>query len=173
MTTIPTAYTITHACRHEELHEIRQGSAKRRQWIAKRRATKPCSKCSRIAWQADVDTTNAYYTELAIEHELPQLVGTDRQLPWATGLRGEFLDQVDEHAPGFRALLAEHGRPYHEGARDVIREFVLAHTDAAWWIEHRKQLVTTLVREHRRGLKFSGAAGDTAKGLLLYLDTVR
>lgn len=168
-----TKYTVAHVCGHEEIHELTAGSANRREFTAKRRATKPCSKCSREAWQADVDSTNAYYALLAAEHGLPDLVGTERQVPWAVGLRGELLDQVDEHAPALRALCTQHQRPYEDGGRQVIREFVIMHTDAAWWIENRKSLPSTLLKVHRRGIVFSGLAGETAKGLLLFLDTVR
>lgn len=163
---------VEHACGHAEQHDI-AGHDRKREFVARRRATKVCSSCSRIAWQADVDTTNAYYAELAREHGLPELAGTDKQVPWAVGLRGELLDQVDAYAPELRAMCRQHGRPYNELGREVIHEIVRRHTDASWWIEHRKQLPTVLIKEHRRGLKFSGDAGDTAKGLLLILDTVR
>lgn len=164
---------VTHTCGHEESHSTLAGSERRRAWIAKKRAEKPCSVCSRVAWQADVDTTNAYYAELAAEHNLPALAGTDRQLPWATGLRGELLDQVDANAPKLAAMCTSHGRPYEPLGREVVREIVSMHTDAGWWIEHRRQLPTVLIKEHRRGLKLAGPAGDTAKSLLLLLDTVR
>lgn len=166
-------YTIVHTCKHEEAHNIAQGNATRRAWIAKKRAEKPCSNCSRVAWQAEVDTTNAYYTEISAEQGFPEIHGTERQVPWAVGLRGELLDQVDECLPQLRALCAQHSRPFADRARDVIRELVFQHTDARWWIEHRKQLPQVLAESHRKGLKLSGEAGATAKQLLIYLEKVR
>jgi hypothetical protein len=168
-----TRFTITHACTHEELHDIVQGNAARQAWIAKRRGEKPCSTCSRVAWQAEVDSMNAYYAELATEHGLPELTGTERQVPWAIGLRGELLDKVAECLPQLHRICVEHGRPFHYGATDVIRELAMMHTDAAWWIQNREHLPNALVDAHRKGLKLSGEAGVTAKQLLLYLETVR
>jgi hypothetical protein len=168
-----TRFTVEHTCGHAAVHDIVGGNGRRRAWIATKRAGLPCQDCSLSAWKADVDSTNAYYAELAAEQGLPEIAGTDRQVPWAVGLRGELLDQVAENLPLLSKLCSEHQRPFYAGAAGVIRELAAQHTDSRWWIENRTRLPSALAEAHRKGLKLCGEAGVTARQLLLFLETVR
>lgn len=111
---------ITHACGHQQTHYLRgfAGAQDRKaSWLAKT----SCRSC----YVADKRATEA--AEAAANHfalgplGLPELVGSERQVTWATSIRALRLGTL---VPDLIANDA--------GERGWYRE-----TDAKWWIDNR------------------------------------
>lgn len=118
-------YEIRHSCGHVESVDICgtnvNGERERRaSWLASR----PCRECI----LADRVARNG-------KDGMPILVGSPRQVAWALDIRAEMLGKIDELATRF---------PGREGMQDTasevygrMREDIISHEDAAWFIEHR------------------------------------
>ena len=169
-----TRHVVKHTCGHDYAHDL-AGNPRLQIWMAKKREAKRCPPCGLTEWKADIDSANAYYTELATEQGLPELTGTARQVPWAAGLRGEFLDQLGEYWPRLQRLASVNGRPVHPDGLAVARELVLEHADARWWIQNRTSLATAVLLASPRRIKQAGKnpgePGYTAASLLRLLAT--
>lgn len=110
---------ITHACGHEQAHHL-VGYASQQERKARWLRTTHCRSCfiaDKKAEQAEATRRDS----AAIAHlDLPALVGSDRQVVWATTIRtGRLAGMVADP--------------------DVDRgwQTCLAITDAKWWIDHR------------------------------------
>lgn len=125
-------YDITHACGHTEPHQIYGTNARgERERAAASKAKRPCPACRRE--QADranrQAAESARYSDAA--ESLPELTGSDRQIPWGTWERRAALDRL-------RAELAEHfpadaaAELYHDALNLAGR-----YTRTDYWIDHR------------------------------------
>jgi hypothetical protein len=133
-------FVVVHACGHEVRHEITIGKPHQREWISKQYGKKKCPRCATERWQAEIGSDNALYAALAAEQGPPVLEGSERQVMWATTIRGQLLDEV---APKLAELVragALRGRTFDAvgEARELAERLFRERTQAAWWIEHRR-----------------------------------
>ncbi len=115
-------YTITHACGHEQEHQLVGKESERRNRIDWLRTT-DCRACSEAAEAAKVLRANA---------GLPALEGSEKQVAWAIKLRAKLIiviDREEEH------LLANANT---DEIRGVVREKAArmrGMTTAKYWID--------------------------------------
>jgi hypothetical protein len=121
-------HRIAHACGHEQAHYI-PGYPSQQDRKARWLRTTKCRTCfldDKRLEDAEAATRNA----AAIAHlGLPELVGSDRQVSWATSIRMKRLAAIvavssTDDAYGHQACVAV--------------------TDAKWWIDHRDLTDTDL-----------------------------
>lgn len=167
-------FSITHSCGHPGVVDITGGKASTWKWQAGKRAEQPCQNCGTEAWTAQMRSDNATHAAVAAERGWPQLVGTAKQIEWATTIRGEFLDNMPSRAVELDQAAKARGHeplPDRGAALAVVQKVVLSETSAAWWIQNRRQRGQTLCAQRRRMLAAEGSAGESARRLLLWADT--
>jgi hypothetical protein len=112
---------ITHACGHEQAHHLTGFASQQERKVRWLRTTtcRPCFIAGRKAEQAQAAERDG----AAIAHlDLPALVGSDRQVGWATTIRaGRMAALVTASATGEAVALHR----------------LTAITEAKWWIDHR------------------------------------
>lgn len=119
---------ITHACGHEQAHHL-TGFASQQERKAGWLRTTTCRPCFIAGKKAEQDEA-AHRAGAAIAHlDLPALVGTERQVGWATTIRAGRL----------AALVAEAITDDAEALRHCV-----AISEAKWWIDHRDLTDTDL-----------------------------
>jgi hypothetical protein len=124
---------ITHACGHEQIHYL-SGFDSQQERKARWLKTTKCRMCFVATKQAE-QAEAAVRDSAAIAHlDLPLLIGSDRQISWATTLR----------ASRFCALVAH---PVTEGDDYQVCALI---NDAKWWIDHRALTDTELLAEAER-----------------------
>ena len=113
-------HRIAHACGHEQAHYIpgfATQQARKANWL---RTTK-CRACfaadKRLAQAENAATDAAAIADL----DLPALIGSERQVSWASTIRARRLAVL---------LSAEVGDSQNERPCQLV-------TDAKWWIDHR------------------------------------
>lgn len=165
-----TRLVVSHSCGHEVAHEF-GGPPHTRTWQAKQRAKKPCQACRILTWQTEKAVDNATYAAIAQEQDLPDLVGTPKQVAWATTLRGALLDGLPVKLVELNRLADRRGHPrveVPERGMALIRQVVLSETAAEWWINNQKFLGQQLVARHRSVFVGAGEVGQTARKLLMW-----
>lgn len=119
---------ITHACGHEQAHYL-TGFASQQERKARWLRTTTCRPCFIAGRKAEAAERDG----AAIAHlDLPALVGSDRQVGWATTIR----------AGRMAALVAVP----NDGDADGLQHCA-AITEAKWWIDHRDLTDAALTAE--------------------------
>ncbi|RYF12061.1 MAG: hypothetical protein EOO77_18130 [Oxalobacteraceae bacterium] len=124
---------ITHACGHEQIHYL-SGFASQQERKVRWLKTTKCRTCFVAAKQAEQAEAAARDSAAIACLNLPPLIGSDRQIAWATILRAGRLC----------ALTASSGT--EESGHQVCAAVV----DAKWWIDHRSLSDTELLAEAER-----------------------
>lgn len=127
---IATKYKINFSCGHAETKDLGTTPAGKRaskaRWMGEKYT---CSKCFKAADQKDLDKLNAQtLVEAEVfeqEHELPELQGSEKQVPWATRVRYQLLsdglDEVGHDSPEAQELIV--------AAQTITR--------CGWWIDYK------------------------------------
>lgn len=122
-------YTIKFSCGHEERIQLYGKTADRENKIRYYEREGECSECYRKGLERARAKANEEAEKKAEESGLPQLTGSPKQISWATTLRQEFIDYVNENY-----------EPTEE-APEMMKEFMdrmmKEHTTAKYWIENR------------------------------------
>lgn len=141
-------YTVIRSCGHEEIVSL-FGKERDRQWrIENVEEQRLCYDC----YLAEQAAKNAAAAEEAQEQGLPELTGTEKQVPWAESIRlkmrerfGELVSRIEtetENAgkPGTRSYGEEDlekARDEIAQAHEVMDHILATRTRAVWWIDHR------------------------------------
>lgn len=149
---IPTTLSIQFKCGHAETKDLSSTPAGKRK--AKAFGLGKNFVCSRCFKASRSDEFDKYNQDLLIQaqgfeedHGLPELTGSEEQVPWATRLRyqrlTDLIDAADSHQPAFDA------ERFIEVAKSLVR--------AGWWIDNTRDkdlavddlltLITTAVDE--------------------------
>ena len=136
--------TITHTCGHTETVQM-YGTSKERDSKAAWLSSKPCQECQRKAQQTAA-------AESAQAQGLPALVGSDKQVAWATTIRAELLCKVAQmrsefEATGRKQNVTEDVMTAQMGQFDALVTKLTAQTAAAWWIDRRSNSAQALLKE--------------------------
>lgn len=137
-------HAILHACGHQQVHVLYGFDAqvaRKARWLR----TTQCRACFVAAKQVE-QAKAAADAQATIAHlDLAVLIGSDRQIAWATTIRTERL----------AALIAD-----PETRADDRCELCLGITDAKWWIDHRSLLHQDLLAKAHElvGMPLDGAA---------------
>jgi hypothetical protein len=138
---IRTTWTVTHACGHDQDHDLSNKRPSARASYAKWLATKQCSTCWRTERDQRADKEKeAWLTKRrAEEHEaietwerrfsMPAMDGSDKAVSWARQVRYELISAGAAQAEA-RGEDAEEYLGALEGALGTV-------TSASWWIDQR------------------------------------
>lgn len=142
-------YEVTHKCGHTVTHHL-VGRIRDRDSRASWLEDQDCTDCWKKAQQAEAE-------RVAEAKNLPALVGSEKQIAWASVIRADCVKIMDR-LPSIGEILANGGTLREDGSRsDVaagLREAVerrhawivaryaaiLATADCRWWIDHRGDL---------------------------------
>lgn len=112
-------YEVTHSCGHTETHQL-FGKVKDREWRISKMEGELCTACFRAKQEAEAK-------ELEAELELPELEGSEKQVKWATSIRGNLIKIAKS-----------------EGEEEAI-SIIARVTSAKFFIEHRDDATRQLV----------------------------
>lgn len=114
-------YQVTYKCGHSGEINVYGPMADRDRkaaWVAQH----DCPECERKEREAARAEATAKAAEATAD--LPALVGSDKQIAWATTIRAEKLDMIAKAGIKEEYLAA-------------VRGVLGAETDCRWWIDHR------------------------------------
>lgn len=138
-------YEITHTCGHEITHDLTgkvRDRDSRMTWLK----MQPCLACKNAA-------ENAQAAAAAAAAGLPALVGTDRQVAWATTIRQRLIDSCGTFMAD---RIAAVGRQYPDqvagvvAVRDAMQSWLASQTVASWWIDRRDSQPVQILGEAPR-----------------------
>lgn len=137
-------YTGTYSCGHRG--EIRLiGTHKVREWKYENEFSKMCPNCYREYLEKIRMEENLKAEEKAKEMNLPQLVGTEKQVAWANTLRQKFIDLTEENFTEEELT---------EDEFEEIRIWILENrTEAKYWIDNRENKKNLIIMEIKNALK--------------------
>lgn len=127
---IPTKYKIKFKCSHLEIKDLSTTPAGKRaskaRWMGE---NFDCTKCFKANDKKELAKLNAQTLADAEvfeeEHDLPELEGSEKQIPWATRVRFELLESGLEEAAADESTIDE----LLAAARTITR--------AGWWIDYK------------------------------------
>lgn len=128
---------IVRSCGHVETvnitgTDVRGERGRRAAWLARQ----PCTDCASAARQAGHDQVNELAAELADIQDLPELVGSDKQVAWAMTLRADALAAVEDLLA--KAAASPKSRPERDQQiGQLYRDVLLRQTSAREWIDAR------------------------------------
>lgn len=88
-------YSGTFSCGHEGYVNV-IGPARDRQWKIDKAFSGLCEECYKKQREARIVRENTLALEKAKEMELPELVGTEKQVAWANTLRNQLIERINE-----------------------------------------------------------------------------
>jgi hypothetical protein len=149
-------YDITHACGHQQTHQITgpdtrpwPGAMTRREYIAQQRASRPCDDCARTARNEQRTAETLAAADTARDAGFPPLTGSDKQTAWAERIRSATLNEIDNALANWPQVA--------EPARAIMLAAISRLTDASWWIEHRssarRSVTDTLTDDEQAALQ--------------------
>jgi hypothetical protein len=147
-------YEVKHSCGHTETIQL-YGPHKNREWVISKEEEKLCSDC----WQEHLKTKREKDFEKAKKEnekrELPDLIGTPKQIAWAETIRAEFFRLADlTEKP--RNEVSDNDLYFHIG-EDLKSEYrvpkiteeqyaiMIAQDMASFWIENRNLKLIGLI----------------------------
>lgn len=142
-------YYGTFNCGHEGRVNV-VGPTKNRQWIADRKFEGLCPECYEEHLLEEREKVNTEAAEKAKEMELPELVGSEKQVAWANTLRQKLIDKVESKLVGIEE------RKGNKTLANKIFNFILTtKVEARWFIDNRFEFedVETLFRRVKDEIK--------------------
>ena len=134
-------YYGTYACGHEGVVEI-YGPSKDREWKKENEFSRPCPECRERARQQERDIANKKAAEAATEMGLPKLTGTEKQVAWATTIRNDLINSVNEALqknPDRKITVAESKIIDINDWGQAFDALVAEKTTAKFWIDNREE----------------------------------
>ena len=138
---IPTVFVIKHKCGHTEERDLSDRPAGKRKGFASWLSAQVCSRCYR---KEGAEEYKQMLLEAALENQtkldLPELEGTEKQVPWATTSRNQLImGAFEELVRGEDATLTE--EEFEE--RYLVPARLI--TSARWWIDYNDTEVEDLL----------------------------
>lgn len=126
-------YTITHACGHQQTHQLYGKSSERDRkitWLG----DQPCTDCWKEQQEAERNSASATAASEAAERGLPHLQGSEKQIAWAETIRKTNLEKL--------ARIESFAKDDDAEAKKVVMAAIAAikgQDSAHWWIENRDE----------------------------------
>lgn len=122
-------YDITYACGHEGPVRL-TGPKRTREWIVSNKEKELCPECYRKHLEEERAAEREAAQETAKEQELPDLVGTEKQINWALTIRAKFFDLLDK--------LLQSNYLDEDEEHEIVKsiESIQNETAASWWIDN-------------------------------------
>lgn len=158
-------YYGTYSCGHEGRENI-IGPGKDREWKKERAFDKICPECYKKWLEEERNKANIEAAEKSSEMELPELIGSDKQVAWANTLRMKTIERFEKQLEVFEKREAQ-AKEYFENIEkegkkidktlddvtyivyggkiltsreelsDTLDYILQTHTEAKYWIENR------------------------------------
>lgn len=150
-------YEGTFACGHDGKVNI-IGPSKDREWKKESAFRGLCPECYKKAQEEKRAVANKEAAEKSVEMELPELIGTEKQVAWATTLRLNIYTALDAKVGAVIKRMQENGIDIFPNSDISIQEWLMAFdwfmqskTEAKYWIEVRNKGVSPslVVNEYR------------------------
>ncbi len=129
-------YDVTYTCGHNDRIQL-YGKHKDREWWLAREHEKLCPDCYRAKLEEDRRKQNEEAAAKNREKGLPELEGTEKQIPWAEALRGKFMQKAQEEIERINQIDAERIK--------IGMELAAQKASASWWIDTRFDSVGSIV----------------------------
>lgn len=124
-------YDGTYSCGHDGRTNI-IGPGKDRQWKADAHFRGLCPECWEQKKLEEREKANAEAAAKAIEMELPELEGSEKQVAWANTLRQDLIDYIDTlDRKALECIDSSEKEKY-----DVL-DYIMSQTKASWFIDNR------------------------------------
>ncbi len=134
-------YNGTYTCGHDGVCDV-VGPGKDREWKIRKHFSGPCPECAAQIARERAEKA----AQDAEEQGVPALVGSDKQIAWATEIRASFLREVE----------AENMRADGPNADAILTHIITNCTRASYWIDCRGQSAKSIARgyvaAHREAL---------------------
>lgn len=133
-----------------------EGPRRTREWRLKNWDWR-CDACRQKA----IERANAEAASQAESMGLPELTGTEKQIPWAENIRMERVENLREYA----ARCQERPRLLrldHFEAEPAVT-WILGQTSAAWWINHRELGLRELLQQAHHAVQASDPVSQALK----------
>ncbi|WP_040328391.1 hypothetical protein [Clostridium ihumii] len=153
-------YYGTFSCGHEGRVNI-IGPNKNRQWKADKRFEGKCEECYAKWLQEERERINKEALEKAVEMELPELTGTEKQISWGNTIRDKFIDKIDYYLNNIdrvkedlkfnriEDLSKKEISSIAENLNDIMDYILVQKTKSTWFIDNRDSLVDALLKIYR------------------------
>ncbi|WP_051356389.1 hypothetical protein [Azorhizobium doebereinerae] len=124
-------YDITFSCGHTETRQLVGKETQRHSYIAWAERAGRCSACAKLDKMAAIEAVE-------VEHDLPALTGSDKQVAWARTIRAEIMGEVMEYLTTLRVKAEAQDKvaEYEERAA-VLLQVIGANTAARYWIDNK------------------------------------
>lgn len=126
-------YSVTYTCGHEATIQL-FGKHKDREWRLQYEERKLCPDCYLEKLRKEREEENRKAAEAAKEQELPQLVGSEKQIAWAETIRQKFLDKLSDLLTHLKSEIAA------DPACSKTIDSFYGETSSRWWIDNRFEL---------------------------------
>ena len=146
-------YNGTFSCGHEGRVNV-IGKIKDRQWKIDRAFNDMCPECYQKWLQEEYERKNQEALEEAKEMDLPELIGTEKQVAWANTLRKNFIDTVEKRIEN----LKEKSKPKKAKRYSETLDYILlTKKEAKFYIDYRDRDVEFILdsykEEYKKGFK--------------------
>lgn len=135
-------YYGTYSCGHEGRTNI-VGPVKNREWISERHFEKMCPDCYKEHLENERQKANIEAAEKAVEMELPELTGTEKQVAWANTLRQTMINDFEKRFE----LDFEKKK---ELLREVLNYVLENKKNASWYIDNRGNIPIEIALEIKK-----------------------
>ncbi len=130
-------YDIKFSCGHTETKQL-FGKTKDRDWqIKKWEESGLCSDCYRKSIEDAREKANEAAAAAASKLGLPDLIGTEKQVAWATTVRQGFIDEMLENLAKWEGD--------HEKETKIFEHIIENKLSASWWIDRRDQGARSII----------------------------
>lgn len=150
-----TWYYGTFSCGHEGRVNI-IGPHKDREWKKERAFEKMCPECWEKHLQEEREKANQEAAEKAKQMELPELMGTPKQIDWANTIRQQFIDKADkvnkDEIKKYSMWEDLHDLKLEE-VTPIVDYILKTKTNASYWIDNRNKVLGLIVRERKNAIK--------------------
>lgn len=147
---------VKKSCGHVEEEQLFGPGSERDRKLAWMEKTGLCRACYAVEQTAARETQNAAAATASTAAGLPTLTGTERQVPWATTIRQEWIGRSLERVP------AEH--PSREAVGQALIAAASSQPSAGWWIDHRDTLNRDLAAEYKSQMTILQQSGHPTQG---------
>lgn len=149
-------YYGTFSCGHEGRVNI-VGPVKHRQWKADIQFEKMCPDCYEKHLAAERERMNKEAAEKAKEMELPELIGTEKQVAWAITIRQDLIDKFEKIDDKYFELAKEEYEELENVKLEdikIIKDYILTQkTEARWYIDYRNKIFKAIAECAEEALK--------------------
>lgn len=144
-------YRVTMSCGHVEEIQLfgkMTDRDKKIEWLEKNGV---CSECRKAQKEAEHTEATAKAAVQAATENLPELIGTEKQVNWAMTIRAEKLAEVEEMFGKQIAKLDDAEKIALSKIQcQAVKNILATFTDAKFWIDNRDNNASLIIRQNNK-----------------------